>query len=103
MARQLALQTTDAAPLADPWTEERKARPGKTLVRVIDLRKRLQAFLDRDQFLSRREDEPRDTAMRTEFGAGITVVYRAPGSAALETREFDALVADWDDAWRAEQ
>ena len=90
MADLLDAVPLDAPPALDPWAEERKARPDRPLLRVIDLVKDRQQFHelagDTDQILD-----------------GATIIVRQPGAPELSELERDAIVREYDDVWRAQR
>jgi len=92
-------------PLADPWTIERQRRPEARLLRVIDLVRDAQAFVDlREGLYKNLPLEPRAVSSRIDsrLSEGVTVIYRPLGSPPLEAHEFDEIVREYDDVWRSE-
>lgn len=102
MSAQRELADLGEAPLLDPWTEERKRRPGMPLVRVIDLAKDVQAFLEPREFLRMAPGE-RSFSLLSEPGEGLTWIGYKPGQMPLSNEEYDALIREYDDVWRSQQ
>lgn len=85
-ARQAAL---------DPWTEERRRRPGRSLLRIIDLTRDVQTWMPLLPVLEREEEARHHLD-------GTTIIIR-PAGVQLTLEQERAIVAEYDDVWRAQQ
>lgn len=96
MSRQRTLAEAQADQAAlDPWTEERRRHPGRSLLRIIDLTRDVQTWMPL-QPVCAREKETRHHL------DGTTIIIRAAGGL-LTLEQERAIVAEYDDVWRAQQ